>query len=171
MQEVTHVDYNVNVVDDLEPPTFPHLLAALDAFQARLGAELSARAEAAGVRIRGSHGRILHLLSPAGTRPSQLADGWISKQAVGKRIQELAGMGLVVVEPDPEDRRASLVRRTPDGDAVRDRTLAAVVGLEQELREEVGDERYRAFRGVLDELAWPHAPPLLVEHVRSGRRP
>lgn len=149
-----------------EAADFPHLLAALDTFQARVSAELVARSSSVGVRLRGSHGRILHLLEPGGTRPARLAEGWISKQAVGQRVQELVRMGLVVVEPDPSDRRATLVRRTAEGDGVRDRTLAVALEIEAALRREVGERRWRTFRGVMDELAWPHAPSLLVE--RSG---
>lgn len=156
------------MVDENGPPTFPHLLAALDTLLARLGDELGARRGAVGVRLRGSHGRILSLLAPEGTRPARLAEGWISKQAIGMRVQELVGMGLVVVEPDPVDRRATLVRRTATGDEVRDRTLAVVADIEQALRDQVGDERYDTFRSVLDELAWPAAPALLLERVERS---
>ena len=153
------------MVDEIAEPAFPHLLAALDTFQARVGGALAARAGSVGVRLRGSHGRILNLLAPEGTRPSRLAEGWISKQAVGMRVQELVRMGLVVVEPDPADRRARLVRCTAEGDQVRDRTLAMADDIERELRDQVGDARYEAFRSVLDELAWPSAPQLLLERV------
>lgn len=158
---VNQVDYNVNMVDEPDGP-FPHLLAALDALQACVGAEMSARAGVVGVRLRGSHGRILHLLAPEGSRPSQLAEGWISKQAVGKRVQELVALGLVSVAPDPTDRRATLVRRTAAGDAVRDRTFAVALDVERALRERVGEARWRAFRSVVDELGAPHAPALLA---------
>lgn len=155
------------MVDD-SVPTFPHLLAALDTFLTRLGAELGARADAIGVRFRGSHGRILHLLAPEGTRPARLAEGWISKQAIGKRIRELVELGLVEVVADPADRRATLVRRTPEGDAVIGRAWAAIHEIEAQLRADVGEERWEVFRGVLDELAWPWAPPLLHERLRDG---
>ena len=153
------------MVDELADPAFPHLLAALDTFQTRVGGALEVRAGSVGVALRGSHGRILHLLAPEGTRPSRLAVGWISKQAVGMRVQELVGMGLVVVEPDPADRRARLVRRTAEGDRVRERTLAMAQDVERELRDQVGHARYDAFRSVLDELAWPFAPQLLLDQV------
>ena len=169
-EEVNQIHYPVNVVDEPEP-AFPHLLAALDTLQARVAAGLQARADSVGVRLRGSHGRILHLLAPDGTRPSQLADGWISKQAVGMRVQELVQMGLVAVAPDPADRRATLVRRTPAGDRIRDRTLAVALDIERELRAEVGAERYDAFRSVLDALAWPCAPDLLVDRAREVAPP
>ena len=154
------------MVDDLAEPAFPHLFAALDTLLARLGAELGAR-RGSDVVLRGSHGRILNLLAPGGTRPARLAEGWISKQAIGMRIQELVSLGLVVVEPDPSDRRATLVRCTQAGEEVRDRTLESIVDIERTLRAQVGDDRYEVFRSVLDELAWPAAPPLLLERVRA----
>lgn len=156
------------MVDGNDVPAFPHLLAALDTFQARVSDGLAARADQLGVRLRGSHGRILQLLAPEGTRPSRLAEGWISKQAVGQRVEELARAGLVVRVPDPDDRRATLVRRTPEGDEVSARATAAALDLERELAAQVGQERWRTFREVLDELAWPWAPAPLLEQGRGG---
>ena len=56
------------------------------------------------------------------------------------------------LDPDPTDRRAVLVRRTPAGDEARDLTEAAIADLERELAAAVGAERYRAFRATLDDL-------------------
>lgn len=140
--------------DEADPP-LPHLLAALDAFQRRLASEMEGRMRPHGARLRGSYGRILGLLPPEGARPSVLAEGWISKQAVGKRIQEMAAVGLVSVEPDPIDRRATIVRRTPEGDRLRAVANEAINELEATLANEVGSERYQIFRAVLDELAAP----------------
>lgn len=142
--------------DEAEDPPLPHLFAALDALQRRLGPEISARMRPHGAALRGSHGRILGLLPPEGARPSALAEGWISKQAIGKRIQELAASGLVSVEPDPDDRRATIVRRTAEGTRLRAVAKKEIAEIEASLSAEVGAERYRLFREVLDELAAPH---------------
>jgi DNA-binding MarR family transcriptional regulator len=137
--------------DDQRPP---HLLASLDLLMARLGSGMRQRSERAGLVIRGSEARLLHLIGPEGTRQTDLADGaWISKQAIGKRIREMQERGLVIVAPDPADRRATLVRRTPAGDAVRAATRTMVRDLEDELAVIVGRDRYRVFRAVADELA------------------
>ena len=64
---------------------------------------MAARMAPHGVVMRGSHARLLHLVPPDGARPSEFAQGWISKQAVGQRIQEMLEAGLVTVEPDPRD--------------------------------------------------------------------
>jgi DNA-binding MarR family transcriptional regulator len=151
------------VVDELGP----HLLASLDALQRRVGAEMADRAEASGLVLRGSHARILDLVDPEGSRPARLAaGGWISKQAIAKRIQELQERDLVEVEPDPTDGRATVVRRTPEGDRVRDAARLEVAGLERELRDQVGAARYAVFRAVLDELGWSHDPAAAPAHAR-----
>ena len=105
------------------------------------------------VIMRGSHARLLDLVPPDGARPTELAQDWISKQAVGKRIQERLEAGLVTVEPDPLDGRANIVRRTPEGDRTMALVLSELSALEAELAGEVGERRYRTFRAVLDELA------------------
>lgn len=134
-------------------PPLPHLFAALDALHRRLGPEISSRMRPQGARFRGSHGRILGVLPSEGARPSALAEGWISKQAVGKRIQEMAAAGLVTVERDPDDGRATIVRRTAEGERLRSMADEAIAEIEAVLAAEVGAERYRLFREVLDQLA------------------
>lgn len=154
------------MVDQVKPAV-PHLLAGLEALTRRVGDGLGRRLHPLGIELRGSHGRLLNLLAARGTRPSVLADGgWSSKQAVGKRIQELAAVGLVTVEPDPTDGRASIVRRTPEGDRVLRAVLAQIADLEAELRGQVGARRYETFRSVLDELAGDHLPAALLQTAR-----
>lgn len=128
-------------------------MATLTVVERRLGEAMAARTATRKVMTRASHARLLHLVPPDGARPSDLAEGWSSKQAVGKRIQEMVEAGLVTVEPDPHDGRASIVRRTAEGDRTLVVLMDELAGLEAELAEEVGEERYRTFRAVLDELA------------------
>ena len=130
-----------------------HLLATIAEVERRLGPGLRARMALHNVAMRASHARLLHLVPPEGARPSELAEGWISKQAVGKRIQEMVGAGLLTVEPDPHDGRASIVRRTADGARILALILQESAELETELASKVGEQRYRTFRAVLDELA------------------
>lgn len=136
------------MVDDQD-----HLLAALERLNETIGDGMARRLGSLGVELRASQGRILNLISDKGTRPTELATGaWITKQAMGKRIQDLADRGLVRLAPDPVDRRAILVHRTPEGDRVRDLTRRQIDDLEHELASRVGDRRYRQFRKVLNEL-------------------
>ena len=103
--------------------------------------------------LRGSEGRILGLIEPDGTRPTSLAEGsWITKQAIGKRVRELQERGLVEVRPDPDDRRAVRVHRTAKGERVKSTTESRIAELERSFAGEVGQDRYRTFCEVLDEL-------------------
>lgn len=103
--------------------------------------------------LRASHGRLLDLIDPEGSRPSALAEGaWISKQAIGRRIRELEERGLVTVTEDPTDGRAVVVQRTTAGDHVRRGATGAIAAMEREWREAVGGDRYATFRAVLAEL-------------------
>jgi DNA-binding MarR family transcriptional regulator len=141
------------MVDRSPAAATTHLLASLEQLDDRLGAGMRARAEAHGIQLRGSEARILDLIGPDGTRPTELAAGaWISKQAITKRISGLEARGLVRLEPDPADGRAVLVHLTADGLRLRDLALALIADLEDELVEQVGIDRYRTFRSILDEL-------------------
>jgi DNA-binding MarR family transcriptional regulator len=142
------------MVDDRrEQPTADHVLAALARFEGQIRKGLERRSEEANLRLRGSEGRLLDLIGPDGSRPTTLAAGaWITKQAIGKRLRDLEGRGLVRFEADPEDGRAVLVHRTPEGERVRGLALDGIADLERELAELVGPIRYRRFRAVLDEL-------------------
>lgn len=130
-----------------------HVLASLTIVERRLGLAMAERMAPHEAVTRGSHARLLHLVPPEGARPSELARGWISKQAVGKRIQEMVEAGLLVVGPDPDDGRASVVRRTAEGDRIVTVITSELAALESELAQQVGERRYRTFRAVLDELA------------------
>jgi DNA-binding MarR family transcriptional regulator len=141
------------MVDRSPAAATTHLLASLEQLDDRLGAGMRARAEAHGIQLRGSEARILDLIGPDGTRPTELAAGaWISKQAITKRISGLEARGLLRLEPDPADGRAVLVHLTADGLRLRDLALALIADLEDELVEQVGIDRYRTFRSILDEL-------------------
>ena len=145
-----------------DPSPSLHVLDAIEWLMRRLGHE-RARIEASDrPMLRGSQGRILHLLPPEGARPTELAQGdWITKQAIGQRVRELEEMGLVRTEPDPDDGRAVIVRRTPMGDRTIRRIAADIDAMERSWAEEVGEERYAVFRAVLDDLGADHAPALL----------
>jgi len=134
--------------------TADHLLARLEGLQRRIGRELHDHFDAPIPGLRGSFGRTLGVLPADGARPSDLAVGTaITKQAMGERLREMERLGWITIEPDPADRRARVVRRTPAGDRVRAQTEAGIAHLEAHLAREVGAARYRTFLDVLGELA------------------
>ena len=104
--------------------------------------------------LRPSHVRVLAAVPEGGCTVTQLAtEVGMTKQGCGQFVAQLSGTGHLVTEADPDDRRVRVVRRTPLGD----RTVAAVternLRIEAEWAERVGEERYRTFRRVLEELA------------------
>jgi DNA-binding MarR family transcriptional regulator len=135
------------------PDSQPHVLALLSALERRGGSDVRRLLEDEADGLRGSYGRILGLVPEEGARPSRLAEGWISRQAMGQRLREMQERGWVEVSPDPSDGRAVLVRLTSSGERMRRRTEAAVAELELEWARVVGEDRYRVFRSVLSELA------------------
>ncbi len=134
-------------------PEADHIFAALGRLNRRADADIRRLATKEMTGLRGSHGRILDLIDRQGSRPSALAEGaWITKQAISQRIRELESRGWVQVSPDPEDGRATTIRRTARGDRVRSSALGAIATMEHEWAQLVGAERYDTFREVLDEL-------------------
>lgn len=149
--------------------TSANVLASVEWLTRRIAADVRALRQAHTVPItRASQGLILHLLPEDGARPTELADGrWISKQAIGQRVRELIELGLVRTDPDPTDRRAVIVRRTPAGDRVAAQLHHHIAVLERSWAQQVGEDRYATFRAVLDELGADHAPTLVHQHPRA----
>ena len=67
-------------------------------------------------------------------------------------VTQLVESGHLTAEPDPEDRRIRVVRRTARGEVSVRRLADLLAGLEDRWAERVGPARYREFRAVLDEL-------------------
>ena len=104
--------------------------------------------------LRPVHFRLLEAVPLAGTTITELAPVlFMTKQAVGQFVTSLVNTGHLEVRVDPNDRRRRLVALTVQGE----RTVAAVAArmhlLEQEWAQRVGEQRYREFRSVLDQLS------------------
>src|SRR5256885_4959440 len=68
--------------------------------------------------IRPGHGCVFGHIEPDGSRLTDLAArAGYSKQAVGEGTADLERMGYVERVPDPEDRRAKIIRLTEPGRA------------------------------------------------------
>jgi DNA-binding MarR family transcriptional regulator len=86
--------------------------------------------------------RLRHDTSPTIAR--QLADQMRhSRAAVSKTLTRLEARGLVRREPSPNDRRAALVRLTPQGEAIVDKLFPLQLAREAELLDELGPDRER----------------------------
>src|SRR3712207_1207944 len=82
--------------------------------------------------VRAPHGNVLQFLDDAGTRVSVLAGrAQITKQSMAELVAHLERHGYVERVPDPEDRRAKLVRATARGREVYAIAREFVAELEQ----------------------------------------
>ena len=111
------------------------LMAANDSMPLAL-ANLAARGH-----LTASHVHITQHLALAGSRLTELAAcAGVSKQAMGKLVDQCEAWGLVQRQSDPRDARACLVRFTPAGLSWLQAFQQAVLQAQAELHAAVGDE-------------------------------
>jgi DNA-binding MarR family transcriptional regulator len=90
---------------------------------------------------------------PYELNPTQLMRAtMLSSGGVTKRLDRLAGAGLVERRPDPSDRRGTLVRLTPKGKAVVDGALEMHVANEERLLEPLTAAERRTLDDLLRKL-------------------
>lgn len=130
-----------------------HLAYLLHMTTRRLRAETQAADPGTVASLQAAQARLLDLIPAGGGRVTDLASAMrISKQGLGQLTTQLADLGYVDVSPDPADKRAKLVRRTPLGERVRQAMHATIAEVEQRWCHEVGADRYATFRTVLREI-------------------
>jgi DNA-binding MarR family transcriptional regulator len=101
-------------------------------------------------QARISHISLTRNLDLKGTRVSELARrAGMTKQAMGELVSQCATRRLVVTSADPSDRRARVVRFTPDGLRWLEAFRQAVDRAEREMRDEVGSMSMDVLRGAL----------------------
>jgi len=102
----------------------------------------------------------------------------VSRQAVSQMIAELQARELILVEADPHDRRARVVKFAPSSTPLRDAARHALEQLQEVLRSRIGARSYEGLRTSL--LAdWGEPPTVDLgdadvgreEPPRSGHRP
>lgn len=121
--------------------------AVADQLEARLGAS-----GYPGMRPR--HGFVFRNLGDEPLPPSELARRLgVSRQAVGKLIDEMERAGLVERHDDLVDGRKKRVALTDRGQAIHRRALAISTELESELRAVLGHARTDALIAALHQLA------------------
>jgi DNA-binding MarR family transcriptional regulator len=109
---------------------------------------------AAGISdITVAQAKIAARISTGGTRVSELAEqARITKQTAAFLVEQLERNGYVERVPDPQDRRARLVRLTPRADRVVSVANAEVDRALAEWADHVGAERLRQVHEVLTDL-------------------
>jgi DNA-binding MarR family transcriptional regulator len=107
----------------------------------------------AGYPQRPSHSAVFAQIKPEGSRLTDLARGAnMTPQAMGELVDELEGMGYLVRQPDPSDRRAKLIVLTDRGRACVAAGVATIDGLEQRIAEVLGERGHRQLRRLLRQL-------------------
>lgn len=90
---------------------------------------------------------------PYELNPTSLTEAtMLSSGGITKRLDRLVEAGFVERRPDPDDRRGTLVRLTPEGRAVVDRALEAHVANEERLLRTLGASDRLALDGLLRRL-------------------
>lgn len=103
--------------------------------------------------LRPPHFTVFQHLPPEGARATDLAEqAQLTKQYMGTLIDYLEDRGYVVREPDPTDRRASLVKWTERGQVVAALARASLGRLEAEWAARLGGDRLEQLRTLLRDL-------------------
>jgi len=103
--------------------------------------------------VRAAHGAVFQHLDDTGTTVSVLAErAQITKQAMAELVLYLENRGYVSREPDPDDRRAKLVRVTERGREVVAIAQGLVPELEDRISAVLGAARVEALRADLNTI-------------------
>ena len=145
----------------IERTQYP-LIALLQDVQRQMADELHARLGKLGYpEIRPAHGCVFGNMRPHGVRLTDIAErSRITKQSVGEIVTNLEELGYVERVPDPEDKRAKLVRLTKQGQIVQDAAFEIFADIEAEWAERIGKKKVAALRAALEELSL--LPPLAL---------
>ena len=162
LDQIVNLPYHLLTlsVEPLLPPRpLPALLtevknAALRRFFVRLGDQGFAD-------IREGHGCVFGFIDVEhGSRLTDLAErAGFTKQAVGEAATELERLGYLERVPDPNDRRAKIIKLTPRGleAVVTGRRIFAEV--EREWAEEFGEELLEGLREAVERISCAEREP------------
>ena len=141
------------------------LIGLLQDVQRQMADELHDRLGELGyAEIRPAHGCVFGNMQPHGVRLTEIADrARITKQSVGEIVTNLEELGYVERVPDPDDKRAKLVRLTKQGQIVQDAAYEIFGEIETEWGERIGTRKVAALRAALEELSL--LPPLALRRA------
>lgn len=114
---------------------------------------LSQLAEQGITEITLRHFVVIPFVTDVGIRSVEIAKkAGVSKQAVGKLVEELEGYGYLEVRPDPNDGRASLVFLSDKGEHFLQAAIESTKILEQRWQQLIGVERFNNMKQALIDL-------------------
>lgn len=109
--------------------------------------------------IRLAHGCVFRHMKERGLRLTEIAErGNMTKQSAGEVVDDLVARGYVERIPDPDDRRAKIVRLTERGEAAQVYGFQLLAEIEKRWGERYGAERIASLRATLEEIAAVEAP-------------
>lgn len=128
------------------------LVALFQRAHNQLSRAVFAAAQEVEPEIRPAHGNVMEQLDVRGPlRLTDIAEGaGITPQSAGELVDQLERIGLVERRPDPEDRRAKRIHQTDRGRRAAKAALRALRKTEREIRNRLGDRRYRELRRSLE---------------------
>ena len=95
----------------------------------------------------------------------------MTKQSVGEIVDDLVELGYVERIPDPQDRRAKLIRLTEKGVEAQRVGFGLIDEIESRWAERFGTGRVGELRELLEEVVAelaPHAAPELADRQRAA---
>jgi len=150
-------------------PLMGLLDAATEAYLSQFRRELD---DAGYADIRPTHGCVFRFVRDDGMRLTDLAaHADMTKQSVGEIVDDLVEHGYVERFPDPEDRRAKLIRLTEKGAQAQRVGFGLIHEIEGRWAERFGTERLAELRETLEEIVAelaPHAVPELAAREPAG---
>ncbi|HEX6206689.1 MAG TPA: MarR family transcriptional regulator [Solirubrobacterales bacterium] len=146
------------------PATMPlHGLLEL-AFDAVIEEFLGEMANSEFSDIRLAHGCVFRHMKENGLRLTEIAErGNMTKQSAGEVVDDLVALGYAERAPDPDDRRAKLVRLTERGEAAQSYGFRLLAEIEKRWGERYGAERIADLRATLEDVVAVEAPFALSE--------
>ncbi|WP_250031521.1 MarR family winged helix-turn-helix transcriptional regulator [Paractinoplanes maris] len=142
------------------PPGFELPLLLFAGFRSLIDELHAELAERGHPDVRPVHGFALQAIGPYGTSASEIGRRLgVSKQAAGKTVDRLAGLGYVERADDPADARRKLIRLTPRGIDVLTQSAEIFDHLRARWVATLGAERVAevesSLRTVVPETAFP----------------
>jgi len=122
--------------------------------------------------VRPTHGCVFRFVREDGLRLTDLAQmAGMTKQSIGEIVDDLETRGYLERFPDPEDKRAKLIRLTAKGEMAQAIGFGLFAKLEQRWGKRYGVKRFAELRVLLEEIAaneTPQAVPELSDAARAA---
>jgi len=122
--------------------------------------------------VRPTHGCVFRFVREDGLRLTDLAQmAGMTKQSIGEIVDDLETRGYLERFPDPEDKRAKLIRLTAKGEMAQAIGFGLFAKLERRWGKRYGVKRFAELRVLLEEIAaneTPQAVPELSDAARAA---